>query len=464
MTLTQTTTKTPIVTGYSSDIALFASRYQQGGRTIYSLNLSLEQIADLIEPPDPNEASEGNRRIRPKHGESFGRYVREREDWVSPSLMFRSAKTFDFEPVVEEPGIQHGFTTIPRRELRDVHIVEGQHRVYGTVHALKQIAIDLDKAQSGLASTRKVDPGGRAEADARALIASLQAQRKKFEKEHISVQIVVESDPVAYRQMFFDIADNQLGITASVKSRFDSRKVVNRALQLVLKHPLLEGRVDLEGDRTGRGSPYLMGAKNVAETIRSVNVGLDGRVSKKQEHEFNEQEVARLAMNYYTTLVESFPQLQALILGTATPDELRRTTLLSMLFLRILGGVYHDLMNLHAFEREAVLDFFVKLSAHMDGPAYPESIWMKEIPGDIYLEGSFGPRGSKKDLSTLKSILVEWAITKPKFLDEPPAPRPEPEISEEDAEYGKGYLDFGADVPEVHVPAELPKPRPARKR
>ena len=39
---------------------------------------------------------------------------------------------------------------------------------------------------------------------------------------------MVEDDSTAYKQMFFDIADNALGITSSVRARFDSRKVVNR--------------------------------------------------------------------------------------------------------------------------------------------------------------------------------------------------------------------------------------------
>ena len=77
--------------------------------------------------------------------------------------------------------------------------------------------------------------------------------------------------------MFFDIADNALGITSSVRARFDSRKVVNRGLEEVMKHALLKDRVDPEQDRMGRNNPNLMGAKHVAEIVRTLAVGIEGR-------------------------------------------------------------------------------------------------------------------------------------------------------------------------------------------
>jgi hypothetical protein len=252
------------VTGYDTDIRFYSTRYKQGGRTVYALDLSLAEIAALIPAPDPDRPTPGNRAIRPAHAAEFGKYVREHEHWVAPGLILRAPAMFHFEILTEIGGTQFGVISFPRLALMDIHILDGQHRILGIHLAVLGIADDLDKARSTLASARRVDPKGRAVADTNKRISALNAQRERLAKERITMQIFVEENMIAYRQMFFDIADNALGITSSVKARFDNRKVVNRALEAVMEHPLLTGRVDPEGDRVGRGSPYLMGAKHVA--------------------------------------------------------------------------------------------------------------------------------------------------------------------------------------------------------
>lgn len=92
-----------------------------------------------------------------------------------------------------------------------------------------------------------------------------------MDKERISLQVFVEDDGVAYKQMFFDIADNTLGITSSVRARFDNRKIVNRCVEDVIRYALLAGRVDLEQDRLGRPDASLR--PSAAYSIRSSGVG-----------------------------------------------------------------------------------------------------------------------------------------------------------------------------------------------
>jgi hypothetical protein len=427
---TTTTTKPlPEVSGYSDEITLYATRYKQGGRTVYSLDLSLAQVASMITRPDPTATNPGNRQIRPPHAEAFGKYIREHEDWIIPGMLLRSPNIFNFDIQADLGGVQFGILTFSRQTLNDLHILDGQHRILGVYLGFDALNRDLDKARSNLALARRNEgASGAAVKDAQRRIAALDKTRKRLDDERVSLQIFVESDPVAYRQMFFDIADNALGITASVRTRFDSRKVVNRALPLVSdSHELLKARVDEEGDRVGRGSVYLMGAKHVAEIIRTVNVGLDGRVSRRQEEEFDEKVMADKTKDFLDVLTEAFPQMRAITLGQLTTDQLRRTSLLgSVLFLRVLGGVYHDLLDpeLHAWSREDVVKFFAKLAPHLEGPAYPGSIWLEHLP-EIYTDGSFGPRGRRQDLQALKIALVDWALDKPKWLNAKPAPRPE---------------------------------------
>lgn len=438
----------PLLTGYASDVEFFASRFRQGGRLVYSLDLSLAQIASLITPPDPERPSEGNRVVRPKHAEGFANYIRTREEWVAPSLILRTHTTFNFEMQFEVGGIQFGVLRVPHRAMSDLHILDGQHRILGIVKAQEGISYDLDKARDYKAQARRTEgPEGNAVHEAERRIATLEHQRKRLENERMNVQIIVEADSKAYKQMFFDISDNALGITASVRARFDSRKVVNRALPLTSDHPLLAGRVDPEGERIRGSSQYWMGAKHVAEIIRSIAKGLDGRVSKRDEEDLKEADLANRAKDFFDLLVETFPQMESLMLGQLTPAMLRKTSLLgSVLFVRILAGVYYEIIVERGYDREMVAEFFERLAPHVIGPVYEGSIWMTRTAG-LYSDGDYSPRSRRQDLTALKNHLVGWVLDKPEWLLEAPAPRPVEE-PEDDEEYGSGYTAFGADIPQ----------------
>jgi hypothetical protein len=414
--------------GYSTDAGFFASRYKQGGRTVYSLDLSPSEIIDTVKQPDPETPSPGNRAIRSAHADGFARYFRERSEWVSPSIMLRTANTFDFkelETSIDIGGIQFGWLTIPRRNLGDLHIVDGQHRILGMFRASNAITAELDKARSRLVNAGRVEgKGSIAEKEAMKVIAGLDMQRDRMAAERVNVQIFVEADEKAYRQIFYDVADNALGITASVRSRFDSRKIVHRSLSETTAHPLLKGRVDPEGDRMGPSSPYAMGAKHVAEIIRTTNVGLDGRVSRRQEDELKEADMVKQAKSYLDVVTEAFPQFQAMTAGQVMPAVLRKTSLLgSVLFVRVLGGAYYDLLKFHAFSPEMVEQFFEKLAPHIDAPVYEGSIWREHLP-ELFSDGAMAPNARRQDLKRLNDELVDWAIAKPAWLEQKPKPRP----------------------------------------
>lgn len=419
------------VTGYDTTIRYFATRYKQGGRTVYALNLSPLQVISTINRPDPSQATPGNRAITLSHAQGFAKYFREHDSWVVPGMILRVSHKFDFEELEgteEVEGTEFGVLSIKRQESGDIHILDGQHRILGFYLAQDGIAHDLDRARSRLAMSRRVDPDGAGVKEARKEIADLEAQRARLERERVDLTIVVEPDPAKYKQMFFDIADNAKGITGSVKARFDNRKVVNRSLEAVLAHPLLQNRVDIEADRIGRGSMYLMGAKHVAEIIKSVTVGLEGRVSRRQDDEWKEADVATQATTFLDVLLAAFAPLKAVTLGQLLPDDLRNSSLVgSILMQRVLAGVYHDLRDpkQHAFSDKMVTDFFKKLAPHMSAPVYEGSIWLEHTTG-IFDDAARAPHSRRQDLRDLKNTLVEWAIDKPGFLDEAPAERPAP--------------------------------------
>jgi hypothetical protein len=405
------------MTGYDPDVRFYATRYHQGGRTVYSVDLSLTQIAELLPAPDPANPTEGNRRIKESHARAFGDYVRDQAEWVAPALVLRGPDIFAFEPKERIGGTEFGVLSFPRLASTDLRILDGQHRILGIHLAIHGIANDLEKARSGLAAAKRNGSEPELIQEFQDQIDQLTAQRERFARERTSLQIFIEDDQVAYKQMFFDIADNALGITSSVRARFDSRKVVNRSLEEVMKHALLRGRVDPEQDRIGRGNPNLMGAKHVAEIVRTLAVGIEGRIGRRLEDELREDALVQKANDFLDALVVAFPPLDAVIDGTISPDELRRTSLLgSTVMLRILAGAYAELVERHRFDDEDVTDFFRKLAPHMPGPVTEDSIWVTRVKDDVFSPGAFAPRSRRQDLKTLRDTLVDWATMDPEWL------------------------------------------------
>jgi len=406
-----------VPTGYDPNIRFYATRYQQGGRTVFSLDLSLTQIADLLPAPDPNNPTEGNRKVKETHARDFGDYIRTTPDWVAPALVLRAPDIFEFEVKEEVSGTQFGIISFPTDARTDLRILDGQHRTLGIHLAIRGIAADLEKSRSTLAAAKK---NGELQAvldNFQTKIDKLTDQRARLSRDRTSLQIFIEDDQTAYKQMFFDIAENALGITSSVKARFDSRKVVNRALDGVMKHALFKDRVDLEQDRMGRGNPNIVGAKQVAEIIRTIAVGIDGRVGRRLEDELDEGELVEKTNNFLDVLLGAFPVLEAVADGTATPQDLRTSNMLgSTVMLRMLAGVYAELTDRQSFDDEDVTEFFVLLSPSMAGPITATSIWVEHVPDNVFTVGSLSPRSRRQDLKVLRDTMVKWALDKPVWL------------------------------------------------
>ena len=99
------------VTGYDPDVRFYATRYNQGARTVFSLDLSLAQIAGLLPKPDPANPTEGNRRIKESHARAFGDYVRQQREWVAPALVLRAPDIFEIDVRESIGGTEFGVST-----------------------------------------------------------------------------------------------------------------------------------------------------------------------------------------------------------------------------------------------------------------------------------------------------------------------------------------------------------------
>jgi hypothetical protein len=417
----------PAATGYNTTEVYYGTRFIQGGRTNFLLDLTLQQILSLVPRPNPAVATVGNRRINPKHASGFADYLRTHPEWVVPGIILRAEKAFAFTSATDDKaGVQFGAITYKRTPTSELHILDGQHRILGMYEALDGIAADIDKVNNLITIARRnEDVNSIAEFQKRK--AALDAQAKRFESESIPVQVMIEGDPAAYRQAFFDIAENAKGITASVRARFDSRKAVNRALEGVLSHPLLVTRTETETDRLSKKSQYVTTAKHVVETVRALTVGYEGRIGKRVEAQLNEKAIETNSNAFFDLLIEAFPPIAAVLHGQLTPDRLRETSLLgSPVFWRMLAATHHDLIADHAFDRDMVGAFFEKLAPHLEVPIYEGSLLLERVGMPAFVPGLSAPSSRRQDAVYVVEQLVGWAIDKPAFLSEKPKPRPKP--------------------------------------
>lgn len=481
---TTETTKKPALTGITTDERAYATRYKQGGRTVFGLSLTPAQLINMIGRPDPKIPNPGNRAIRENHAKQFAEYYLNHKDWVIPSLILRAPSIFSFDSAVEADPAQStwGIVSWERRNAPRIQILDGQHRILGFHMALALIQQRIEKARDHRNAALRME-GNNKQAP-----AVLQAERglkeanslmDRFDKEQVAIEIQVTDDATAYRQMFFDIADNALGITASVKARFDTRKVANRALTLVLEHPLLANRVDLENDRLSRGSKDYMTAKHVGAVIRASQVGVDGRLGRKMERDLSEGEIAGNATKFLDLLLEAFPQLKALQVGQVDAQTLRETSMLgSPQVIRALAGVTFQLLSAkHGWTRDMVLEYFKALNPHMASSAHADSIWARIVWTDkdgnktqSFNQGAYYPNGRRQDIKAIEDLLVDWAILGKKgapWVWEAPAPEPaKPKTEDEALLEGqiKADPELG-DLLAAQLEADLnPPKRPTRKR
>lgn len=397
-------------TGYETDVKYFAARYGQGGRTVYSFDLSLLQLAMTLAKPDADQVLEGNRRIRLTHAEGFAEYLLTREDWTSPPLLLRApSNLLEFVAVdTGIEGVQFGVLSVPRLAQDELRIVDGQHRTLGIHIAWAKILRRLDSARTQLASAKKLDDPNlvrEAERDLR----DAEELRGKFATDRMTVQLVIVDDENAYKQIFVDIADNALGIPPSVRARFDRRKIVNRCLPDVMKHQLLAGHVDEQQDRIQAKNPYLMSAKHVTDIIRVLQVGIQGRISKIVNENGNEHKMISDANEFLDVLVASFEDLRGIAEGTVSPAELRKRSLLGSITMhRVLAGVYRELRNgddnRKSMNSSEIERFFRSLN--MSAPVAMDSRWMAT---GRFAEDAMAPMARGGDMQALVREMVYWA-------------------------------------------------------
>lgn len=424
------------LTGYSDADQYLATRFKQGGRDVYCIDLSVPQLVATLPKPDHTQTLDANRKINLKHAQDFATYVRDKMDWIIPPLLLRApTDTFKFESKKSIGGTEWGILTLPRLARHDLKIVDGQHRILGFHLAFEYLNEDRDTARGKLRTLERRGEKPELRQQEKRVI-QISEEHQRLAAERVAVQIVIVDAADEYKQMFVDIAENAKGISKSLQKRFDSRHVVNRCLDAVMEHRLLEGRIDTERDRVLGRSEYLMSGRNLADIVSTVQVGAPGRIAKKREEELTESKLIDDTMLFLDTLIEGFTDFMAVADNVLTPLELRsRSLLASTTMQRILAGVYHDLLFASQTKnvlpprdpdepdrirvprlrsRGEVVRFFQSLAPHMSAPVRDDSPWIQHT--EQFEPDSSGPRARTQDLKALTLTVRNWAIETPEWL------------------------------------------------
>ena len=400
-------------------LELPATLYRQGTRRMYNVVITLGQLTQLIvKRPDPNVPIEGNRKVDGRRALAFGKYVQEKETWVSPAIIVRApAGDVKFAAAHEFPdGTAWGTLSIPIQQLTDIQILDGQHRTLGIFNALDEMNNNIAKArESEIVADRNQDDDTKAMYSFQ--LAEFQRKRDRIMHEHISIDLAVVNSKES-TEMFVDINNNSKGVNPDYTSYLDRRDVVNRvSADLMEKHPLLVDRVEIgQGARMSATNPNLLGAKGVADIVRAVHVGASGRIGARVEEELkaDETRAIRRVERFLDVMVDSFPDLQAVRDGALSPVALRNMSMLGSLTMwRVLASVYRDLTSMtdkyaEPFSRIEVQKFFESLGPEMKAIPVtdPNSFWMKSAAFKV---GGSAPQAMQGALVQLTNALIQRA-------------------------------------------------------
>lgn len=404
------------LSGYKPYTEVVAQHTQRGnGRRTYIVTLPLYLISQYVPIPDPDKPFPGNRRVNKRHAEKFGEYWRANTNWVAPPLLVDTTMPLheDFEVKFRAEGVQIGILKIHQTAASEFAILDGQHRILGWKLIGDKMAQELKSARSDqqLAIQRGDET---LEELSQQKIDRILLDQRRFESEYVTLEIMQGVTDEDHKQAFNDIATNARGITKSVTVSFDRRSMINRiAMDVAENLDFLKDRVDWEKDRVTGSNENIVSGKNLADIVRHVAIGIEGRMTNRRENEMSESGVYDLVETFFSTLTTSFPELQRLEDDEISAPELReKEMILSATVLRILAGVFHNIAVDSTDESnpkvskaglEKVRTVFSLLSENTSLPV--DNRWTET---GYFLDNAKAPSSRAQDLRGLTNLITEW--------------------------------------------------------
>lgn len=239
-----------------------AHKFRQGGRDVYAFSIDLPTLDELLpDRVDESVVKDANRPLTIGHARDIQKYLRERNDWLLGALLLGvSPSGVEFQSYTPDSDADDavGELTIYPDGAADMKMFDGQHRR----RAIKDV---LDELSRNTAASRK--------------LASLKDAS-------MPVMLYAEASIDALRQMFADAAQTRT-IERNTVTRFDQRDAFNlAALWIAENSDLFDGRVEMERASVARSSPNIIAINQLATTLKALEVGYTGRVSRERNDEY----------------------------------------------------------------------------------------------------------------------------------------------------------------------------------
>jgi len=440
MNETQVKVDSTLLTGAQPKDVYSGIRIKQGNRIHYLLAVPLHQVEVMLPVPDPKVIAEDNRELKVKHAEDFALYIKENVGWHSGPLTVRTSSTIceftPFEGIPEDHPSMPGYLAVPRVARDAFRIVDGQHRTYGIQKLLEDLNNDLISVRQKIYDAEQRGETKQLISQFRKQEQSLVDVQKRLEKESIVIDLIIEDDQTAARQVFVDVADNAEGIKKTIVNRFDQRKVINRALKTMMLpqniHVLLADRVDDQLDTvTGKNKNFISASK-VAQIMHEVHAEPGVRkFSKKFEEEALtdpsiEQGLIAKTETFFSLLLDNFDILQEMVAGNVSAADVRQQSMIgSITMQRVLAGVYKSLLD-DGHSLAVIGELFEKISKHcvipIEAGTTSGDLWLGVDQGltgvqtEVFSDGAKAPSARAQTVKALIERIAGWVNNPPAAL------------------------------------------------
>ena len=317
-----------------------AHKFRQGGRDVYAFSIDLPTLDGLL--PDrvnENVVEDANRRLTISHAKNIQKYLIERKDWLLGALLLGvSPSAVEFQSYTPDSDADDavGELTIYADGAADMKMFDGQHRR----RAIKDVLYELSHNP---AASRK--------------LASLKDAS-------MPVMLYAEDSIDALRQMFADAALTRT-IERNTVTRFDQRDAFNLAALWIEKNSgLFDGRVEMERASVARGSPNIIAINQLATTLKALEVGYTGRVSRDRNDEYMldldalyerclewSDDFMPVARYEYNDLMNGEVD------NSEIPEKRAETMAYNATVIRILAACYHEWLKKRGADWNPLSDF-----------------------------------------------------------------------------------------------------------
>lgn len=322
----------------------YAHKFRQGGRDVYAFPMDLETLnRKLPDRVDDRMVRDANRPLTPRHAKDIQKYLEDRPDWLLGTLLLGvRPDAIEFQSYMSDPDGEPdaGELTISAEGVADMKMFDGQHRRRAIRDSLRELA------QNPEYSTKL----------------------RELKSASLPIMLYAESDIDALQQMYADAARTRT-IEANTVTRFDQYDAFNlAALWLAKESDLFKKRVEMESVSVARTSTKIIAINQLARTLKTLEVGYNGRVSKERNEEYMldldslyerclewADEFMPAARDEYNDLVSSK------IDNSEIPKKRTETMAYNAITIRIIAACYREWAN-RGYDLSSLSEFLNKIS------------------------------------------------------------------------------------------------------